>query len=156
MRNVLAGLLLLFASVFCVAANSEDVIMQADRDFSRNFNQATLQNRADVWLSYFSLEEAAVPLPPTAGKEAMTKRYHEMFSDASVTLKWEPINGEMFASGKMGYTTGKFVMRFKDDDGRMKESTGRYITVWRKQKDGSWKIVTDTGSSDGPPQEIKS
>lgn len=124
--------------------------MQADRDF----NKVTQTKRAEGWLSYFSLDEAAIPDPPTVGKQAITERYQKLFSNPDFALTWEPIKAEVFAAGNVGYTTGRYKSRFKNKAGKWVEGTGRYITVWRKQDDGSWKIVTDMGGPDGPAKEV--
>ena len=133
-------------SVAAFAAGPEDEIMKADRDF----NQATQEKRAEGWLSFFALEDAALTDPPTVGKQAITERYQKLFSDANFTLTWEPLKGEVFPAGTLGYTTGKYVARFKNKEGKQMESHGRYITLWRKQQDGTWKIVGDSGAPDGP------
>ena len=78
-----------------------------------------------------------------------------MFANQDLKLTWEPLKAEVFPGGQMGYTVGKYSARFKDKAGKMMEETGRYITVWKKQSDGSWKIVTDTGSEDGPAHPAK-
>jgi len=150
MREAVLCLIMMFASV-AFAITPEEEIMQADRDF----NRATQAKRAEGWLSYFALDDAALPSPPVAGKQAITEKYQKLFADADFTLTWDPAKAEVFPGGAMGYTTGRYVARFKDD-GKTMESSGRYITVWKKQKDGAWKIVTDTGSPDGPPRETHS
>jgi len=149
------GLLCLF--VLCAgmlfAATPEDEILQLDREFSRTFNAAPLATRADQWMSYFA-ENATVPAAkPLAGKQALTEHYKQVFADADLKLSWEPTKGEVFAGGKMGFTVGKYSARYKEKDGKAMEQTGTYITVWKKQEDGSWKIVADTGSDDGPAHQ---
>jgi ketosteroid isomerase-like protein len=151
-RSLCAFILIAVASF---AATAEDEIMQADRDFNQKFNAAEQAKRADQWMSYFA-ENAAVPTtPPAAGKPALTEHYQKVFANPDLSLSWDPIKAEVFPGGQMGYTTGKYLARFKDKDGNKMEQTGRYITVWKKQADGSWKIVTDTGSDDGPPRAAK-
>ncbi len=142
---------LLSCSAVVFAATPEAEIMQADR----GFNQATQAKRAEGWNSYFA-ENAAVPsTPPLAGKQAISEHFQKVFADPDFTLTWDPLKAEVFPGGKMGYTTGKYVVHFNDKDGKKMEQTGRYITVWKKQDDGSWKVVTDTGSEDGPPRPAK-
>jgi ketosteroid isomerase-like protein len=149
-RRLSLAIFLLFA-IAALAATPEEQIMKADRDF----NQATQAKRAEGWNSYFA-ENAAVPsTPPVAGKEAISEHYRKVFADQNFTLTWEPTKAEVFPGGNMGYTTGKYVARFKDKAGKLMQQTGRYITVWKKQADGAWKIVTDTGSEDGPPRPAK-
>jgi ketosteroid isomerase-like protein len=31
-------------------------------------------------------------------------------------------------------------------DGQPTTETGKYVTVWKKQKDGSWKVALDMGN----------
>jgi ketosteroid isomerase-like protein len=39
------------------------------------------------------------------------------------------------------------VFRQKEASGKVTERRGQYVTIWRKQPDGSWKVVFDTGST---------
>jgi ketosteroid isomerase-like protein len=148
-KAILCALLLF--SMMAFAATPEDEIMQADRDF----NTATQQKRADGWMTYFA-ENAVVPaMPPLAGKAALNEHFQKLFADRDFVLSWEPVKAEVFPGDKMGYTVGKYLARFKDKAGQAMEETGRYITIWKKQDDGSWKIVADTGSEDGPARATK-
>ena len=145
---ILLSCVLFTASVF--AAAPEDEILQLDREFAKTFNAASLESRTDQWMSYFA-DNATIPAAkPLAGKEALTEHFKEAFADPNFKLKWEPTKGEVFAGGKMGYTVGKFTALFKDKDGKPMQQTGTYITIWKKQDNGAWKIVADTGSEDGP------
>jgi|tagenome__1003787_1003787.scaffolds.fasta_scaffold19641776_1 ketosteroid isomerase-like protein len=142
-------LILLTLSISSFAATPEDEILQLDREFSHNFNQAAQDKRVAAWMSYFA-DNATVPAAtPLAGKQALTEHYQKVFSNPDLSLSWEPIKAEVFPGGKMGYTVGKYLAHSKDKDGKAAEETGRYITIWKKQDDGSWKIVADTGSDDG-------
>jgi ketosteroid isomerase-like protein len=58
----------------------------------------------------------------------------------------------MSASGDMGYTFGTFVFKGQDKAGKPFTSSGKYASIWRKQKDGSWKVVMDMGNS-GPAEK---
>jgi ketosteroid isomerase-like protein len=156
MRKAVLCLSMLFVGMMCFtsssfAATPEDEIMQADRDF----NTATQQKRADGWMTYFA-ENAVVPaMPPLAGKAALNEHFQKLFANRDFILSWEPVKAEVFPGDKMGYTVGKYLARFKDKAGQAMEETGRYITIWKKQDDGSWKIVADTGSEDGPARATK-
>jgi ketosteroid isomerase-like protein len=57
----------------------------------------------------------------------------------------------VIGGGDVGYTTGRSVLRERDRDGKIVERHSEYLTVWRRQRDGSWKVVFDTGST-LPPQ----
>ncbi|HMO34133.1 MAG TPA: DUF4440 domain-containing protein [Lacibacter sp.] len=69
-------------------------------------------------------------------------RYISAQEDTSFTLSWEVKGGDLAASGDLGYTYG--VYRVKA--GRQ-ELKGTYVSIWRRQDDGSWKFVLDSGNA---------
>jgi len=81
------------------------------------------------------------------GRDAVMKAWADFFAPDGPTLTWTPIKGEVIGAGDVGYTTGRSVYRQKDATGKVTERRGQYLTVWRKQTDGSWKVVFDTGST---------
>ncbi len=67
---------------------------------------------------------------------------------AGTSLTWTPIKVEMAASGDMGYTYGNFVYTTRNQDGKSVIARhGKYASIWKKQKDGAWKVVVDMGNS---------
>jgi len=76
------------------------------------------------------------------GREAIRNFYSDGYFKTA-TLKWSPDFIDVAEKGDMGYTFGKFTRLSKDSSGRVSEITGTFHTVWKKQKDGSWKYVWD-------------
>jgi len=54
----------------------------------------------------------------------------------------------MGPSGDMGYTWCHYEGRGKDAHGTPVLTSGRYITMWRKEPDGKWKVVLDAGANE--------
>jgi len=76
------------------------------------------------------------------GKENIKKYYsNPKFKKASVT--WKPDFIEVSKDGEMAFTYGKYIWTVKDSLGNKKDFKGIFHTVWKKQKDGSWKYVWD-------------
>ena len=91
---------------------------------------------------------------PLTGKKALEQSY--MNDDTSRTpLKWEPVKAEVSPDGKLGYTFGTWEYNTIDKTGKAISSYGNYVTIWRKQKDGTWKYVLDGGSNTPPPGDEK-
>ena len=84
--------------------------------------------------------------PPQHGKVAITRSAN--WSPQVYQLSWTPTDAMMGPSGDMGYTWGHFEGHSKDANGNPITTTGRYITVWRRQPDGNWKVVLDAGSNE--------
>jgi ketosteroid isomerase-like protein len=69
----------------------------------------------------------------------------------TATLTWEPAFVDVSASGDLGYTWGRFTLKVPGAKPGMPQlmRRGTYVTVWRHQNDGSWKVVLDGGNTDG-------
>jgi ketosteroid isomerase-like protein len=73
------------------------------------------------------------------GKEGIREYYEKQ--PPTGQLEWSPDFADV--SGDLGYTYGKFTYSEKDSTGVVKQSTGFFHTVWKRQKDGTWKFVWD-------------
>jgi ketosteroid isomerase-like protein len=65
-------------------------------------------------------------------------------------LTWEPIFADVSRAGDLGYTTGPSEFR-RNGPGDKEVRYGNFVSVWKKQPDGKWKVVLDTGISTPPP-----
>ena len=130
---------------------SPDTARKALADADRAFNRATAERRADGWTEFFAEDGAMIRSTGTVtGKAAIHDVMAKTFADTSFTLTWDPDKGDV--AGDIGYTDGHFEVRFRDDKGNPVSRTGRYLTVWKKQADGTWKVVRDIGVQDVRPQ----
>jgi ketosteroid isomerase-like protein len=62
-------------------------------------------------------------------------------------LVWHPVAGEVSQSGDLGFTVGNAVFTGKREDGGPVIRYSKYLTVWKKQRDGGWRYVVDGGSA---------
>jgi ketosteroid isomerase-like protein len=73
-------------------------------------------------------------------------------SDKRPQLSWQPTFADISRSEDMGYTTGPW--EFKSDINDVKPvAFGNFLTVWKRQPDGSWKFAIDLGISNPQPTE---
>ena len=68
-------------------------------------------------------------------------------------LTWTPENGQMSPAGDMGFTWGHYEGTSKDHNGNPVKTTGRYMTIWKKLPDGSWKVALDSSNEEPPSAE---
>ena len=76
------------------------------------------------------------------GKENI-KLYYSDQKYKSAKVNWTVDVVEVSNDGSMAYTYGKYVWSIKDFQGKEREFKGVFHTVWKKQKDGSWKYTWD-------------
>ena len=76
---------------------------------------------------------------PTCGKAEIGAQFQ---GGAPGDLRWAPIVGDAAASADLGYTVGSATVR-----ARAGTFHSKYITVWKRQGDGSWRFVADGGNA---------
>jgi ketosteroid isomerase-like protein len=122
--------------------------MEADRAF----NRATGARRSDGWMEFIAEDGQMIRSTGTiTGRAAIREAMARAFADTAFSLTWEPLQADAGAAGDLGYTNGRYEARFRDATGNPVARTGRYLTVWKKQADGTWKVVRDIGVQDPPP-----
>jgi ketosteroid isomerase-like protein len=135
------------------AANADEAaLLKAEADFEH----ARAEKGAEGWLSFFA--EDATDLAPgaaiTGGKEAMQQRLKAHWNP-NLELKWQPAKVHVAKSRDLGYTLGEWQLFDKSKPGSPVVATGKYVTVWQKQKDKSWKAVADIGNQNPPSDSSK-
>ncbi len=82
------------------------------------------------------------------GAAAVARRYGD--SRPSGILTWTPSFVDVAASGDLGYTWGRYEYRATGPDGQPRTATGYFLTIWKRQPDGTWRFVIDNGAADRP------
>ena len=117
-------------------------------DLEARFAKDTKERGGAGFASWFAENGVALGngQPPVIGRVAIEKSAN--WSPANYQLTWTPTDAQMGPSGDMGYTWGHFEGRSKDASGNPVLTSGRYMTIWRKEADGSWKVVLDAGANE--------
>src|SRR5690348_14577755 len=114
-------------------------IAQAEKDFEKMAGEKSISEA----FAYFADSTAVIKGNNDSlihGKEGVRTLFSaERFSKAKVN--WSPDFIDAAASGDLGYTYGKYVWYSPDSTGKINEFRGVFHTVWKKQKDGSWRFV---------------
>ncbi len=141
---ILNGIMILSCSR-AVKNGASGSLLKADRDFSA---MSVKEGMFKAFLFYMADDGVILRNNsyPSKGIEDLRKRF-EGRSDTSFVLSWEPSYEKIADSGEMGYTYG---IHSTLEKATGKITKGTYITIWKKQSDGSWKFVLDTGTQGLP------
>src|ERR1700689_5546569 len=138
MKKIAAVSLLLLAAVSFGTKEKprtgSDLLLQLEADFAAD----VAKHGHDAFLTYFA--EDGVEVVDGGGfktKDAMRKQppWPE-----GTSLTWTPVKAEMAASGDLGYTYGNYIYTAKNKEGKLVANYGKYTSIWKKQKDGQWKV----------------
>jgi ketosteroid isomerase-like protein len=118
-------------------------LIAAERAFSRTSETKGIREAFLTWLA----PDAIVFRPgPVEGRPV----YEKMDPANTALLTWGPEVAEVSASGDLGYTSGPYAYRQSRD--AEPASYGHYVSVWKKQADGTWKVFLDIGIRHGRPE----
>ena len=123
-----------------IKASEKSVLIETDKAFS---NMSGAKGMKNAFIEF--LDSNGVLLRPNhlpiAGANAID--YLIQQNDSDYTLTWEPHYADVAQSGDLGYTYGVYELHLKSKDTTI---YGTYVSIWKKQKDGKWKFVLDTGN----------
>jgi len=152
---VLAGMflaLLIAAPTHPFASASAKDTADTLRQLEGEFMKAAAEHGSQGYLSYYADDAVEVPngAPIIQGKVNIAKTMG-FLDDKNNQLTWTPVGADISASGDLGYTYGTYEFRSKDKDGKPVVDHGKYTSIWKKQRDGSWKVVLDMGNASPEP-----
>ena len=94
-------------------------------------------------------------MPIQTGKEAIRAVHREMLADPKLSLEFAPSKVDISKGGDLAYTQGAYTMTSTDPRTKKPATEkGKYITIYRKQADGSWKAVEDMLNVDAAPAAV--
>jgi ketosteroid isomerase-like protein len=147
-RSLIASFVLLAAAA---GAAPKDDILAADRAFSA---LSAEKGAHAAFLAYITDDVRLFDgtHPPLIGKAAVAAYYasEEKADPAKRRLEWTPAEAEVSPDGILGWTRGTWVFESPKSDGTSLRLTGYYVTAWRRQSDGTYKVCLDIGGADRP------
>ena len=118
--------------------NAKETLISIDREFSK-FCQKNGINAA--FMKYIADDGVVLRSNnmPVIGKDAISKLYSG--EDSGMVLSWEPSYAEVAESGELAFTYGVYELTVQETVHR-----GTYVSVWRKNNEGNWKLALDSGN----------
>jgi ketosteroid isomerase-like protein len=125
----------------------------AIRQQSMAWSNAAQSRDMDKVLSFYSPDAIALPdqQPISLTKDAIRTEWQPLLSNKNLTLSWKTTAVGVAKSSDIAYEYGAYTLDILGKDGQPSTQTGKYLLVWKKQADGTWKVAVDTDNSDAPP-----
>jgi ketosteroid isomerase-like protein len=122
-------------------AREADKLLEADQAFAA---KALAAGAPAAFHAFFDAQGIRLLADgePAIGPDAVRA---SLAGGAPMILSWEPQFAEVFAPGDWGWTWGDWQVHEPGAGGR-RLAQGRYVSVWKKQKDGRWKVRMDFGA----------
>ena len=130
------------------SAQAVQEILAADRAFN---DEAKAKGAGQAFADFMDEKDGMLiqgGTEPIRGRDAIFKEQNDNLVPSP--LVWSPDEAFAGKSGDFGASWGHW--KFTRPNGTT--ATGKYLTVWRKNADGKWKGLMDTGVNDPPPRPI--
>jgi ketosteroid isomerase-like protein len=137
----------LLLQISCNKASRHERNVRELLDIEREFaGESVVKGSQRAFLAY--IDDSCVLLRANRSPVIGRQKIEEMFGtpDTSFTLNWDPLYADVSESGDMGYTYGIFKIEMDSPEGTLVTKEGTYATIWKKDRNGKWKFVLDTGN----------
>ena len=126
---------------------------QAIREAGDQALKAAQAKDVSRWVSFFSNDATLYPPdePILKGKEAIQEWLSEAVANPNFAISWETTVVEVAEAGDLGFASGTYEATVSDDEGKPVLEQGKWVSVYKKQADGTWKCVTDIWNKNQPP-----
>jgi uncharacterized protein (TIGR02246 family) len=160
MNRVLAGMLFAFVAATAVFAQTQKqtaAVSAASTDALSEVRSAIDKGNAqwvegwakgDAQMIASIFAEDGVQLSASGklikGRQQIMERQKTAMAGADPGVKVTVTTTHVWLDGDTAYETGKYKYEYTEK-GKPGKDEGRYVTIWKRQKDGSWKLAMDMG-----------
>lgn len=132
-------------------ADTRAADIQAVKDIEAQWVKDAATKDAAKWAAYFTDDGSGLyPGAPTLnGKAAIQAALTPMLADKNFALTFASDKQVASKGGDMVYTQGTYSMTLTNPKTKKPMTDkGKFLTVYMKQADGTWKVTADTFNSD--------
>jgi ketosteroid isomerase-like protein len=143
--------LFLFAATAAAAQNPDSASALFElRQAEQSFSKMSASHGRQAAFAEFIAEEGVIF--PGGAIIKNGKQYWKDQKPQPIILKWEPEFQDVAASGDYGYSLGPWeIQEYRPYTAPL--AYGYFLSVWKKQSDGRWQAILDTGTGGGPKRE---
>ena len=151
--SFLSGCIALLSFAFvCLASAADTKIEQTLRDLDAQWSAAAGAKDVDKTVSYYAADAIVMPpnAPAATTKEAIRSAWKEMLTSPGAAISWKATKVEVAKAGDLAYVSGTYEQLMTDASGKPAKDRGKYVEIFKKQTDGTWKVIVDIWNSDLP------
>lgn len=133
------------------AAADPAAVKEAIKADEKKWNEEFKARKQEALIAHYAGDAyfVAPGMKPAKGSTEIRGLYSTVLNDKNFEISFASDKMDVAASGDLAYSRGHFSEKYTDPKtGTVMSDSGSYITVYRKQADGSWKVVEDFAVAD--------
>jgi len=145
---VCVGMVTVLTVSMVARASDMDAAAQALSRLDDDWSRAASTRDAAKLAAFYAEDAIAYPpgAPAAHGRTEARKVWAGYFAEPTFQISWKTTHAQV--EGDLGFTSGTYEDSFTGADGKRIEEQGKYLCVWQKQADGSWKAIHDMWNTD--------
>ena len=159
MRNLILSMCFTWALSSCAhtsneaSTNSMQDILTADTALQK----AVAERNLEGIIAFYAEEAVLLPTaePIVVGKGAIREEWQHILSIPDFQNRSALTKIDVASGGDMAYSMGTYLATMLGEDGKPVAEPGKWLSIWKRQADGAWRIVVDTYNTDIPPPDHK-
>lgn len=125
------------------AQSSPSAVEEAVRKADMAWAEAAASNNVDRMMAFYDADATFIGTSvPTVGLDRLRALWTSVFGRPGYKLTWRVERVEVATAGDLAYSYGPWEQT-ELRDGVARVSKGVYVAVWKKQRDGTWKVLVD-------------
>lgn len=140
------------------SSDMREADVKAVKDVEAAWVNAAATKDPDKFAAFYS-DDASLLMPNApilSGRESIKAAFKGAFSDPNFALTFQSNKVEASKGGDLVYSVGTYNMTMSDEKTKKPiTDKGKYLTVFKRQADGSWKAAADMINSDMPVAAAK-
>jgi ketosteroid isomerase-like protein len=111
----------------------------------------------DSLMSFYAEDACLLPTaePMVKGKESIRAEWSHVFKIPNFDNKSTLTKVEVSKGGDIAYTMGTYQAVLMGEDGKLTQEPGKWVSIWKKQSNGEWRIIVDIYNTDIAPPDHK-
>ena len=138
---MIVQLLLLAASLSAPVSDAVQEVICAETAFSR----AAERRDKEAFLGMVDPDARFVTSSVARGHDEIAEAWDFAFREGGTRMRWRPETVEVSSDGALAISRGPYRAISTNQDGSIRESWGTFISTWRRNADGQWRVLFDTG-----------
>lgn len=154
MKKIKYQIIFSAVSIFLLVGNivgqDEGKLREIVEPINQKFLTSIIEDDLESYLSCYT-DDAIVMLPfmaPIKGRYALTAYWHNNMARGEKIESADVTTLDIWSSGDLIYERGSYQITFKKYEGKPRVVHGSYFSIWKRQKDGSYKMKYDISNLD--------
>lgn len=153
-RVLLAAVVSLVINSGCHSGSAQSDL-EAINELQRLVDSAIIAGDSEAYVALITDDAVLLPpnSPPVSGKEAI-RAWNERMSAQFRIERYEPVDDEVIVMDGWAFRRARFTWTVSSAGGGAPVTdSGKFMIIYQRQPDGSWKVARDIWNSDIPARQ---